>query len=97
LTLGFAKLWFVFNLRDHDAKFWRNDITTNGWLWAAIGLCIVLLLAAVYAPGLSNVLQAVPPGPVGWLWLLLLSAAPVLIGLFAPRIRFHSSAEPEEK
>jgi len=93
LTLAFAKLWFVLNLRDHDAPLVKNDVTQNGWLWAAVGLCIALLLAAVYLPGLNDVLQTVAPSATGWLVVLLLSLGPAVIGLFAPGIRFHSQGD----
>lgn len=96
LTLAFSKLWFVFNLRDHDASAWDNDITRNGWLWGALGLCVVLLIAAVFAPGLSDVLQTVSPGAEGWTLVAVLSIAPVIIGLFAPKIHFHPQAFPNQ-
>ncbi len=97
LTLGLSKLWFVFNLRDHDASPWDNDITRNGWLWGALALCVVLLLAAVYLPVLSDVLQTVPPGPRGWILAILLSMAPAVIGLFAPKIHFHPHTKKESE
>jgi Ca2+-transporting ATPase len=99
LTLAFGKLWFVLNLRDHDAKRFDNDIVRNGWLWAATGLCIVILLAAVYLPGLSEVLQTMAPDPSGWALILALSLAPAVIGLSAPGIRFHRASEtsPEQE
>ncbi len=93
LTLAFAKLFFVFNLRDPGASLFNNDITRNGWLWSAIGLCVALLMAAVYLPGLSTVLQTVPPSPAGWLLILALSATPAIIGLLAPRIQFHGKPQ----
>lgn len=89
LTLALAKLWFVFNLRDHNASTFDNDIVRNGWLWSAIGLCLILLAAALYLPGLSDVLETVPPGGTGWIAIITLSLLPALIGLFAPGIHFH--------
>jgi P-type Ca2+ transporter type 2C len=80
LTLAFAKLWFVFHLREPDSGVVRNDIVGNPWIWAALALCVVLLLAAVYAPGLSTLLTTVRPGPSGWLAILALSALPTLAG-----------------
>jgi Ca2+-transporting ATPase len=92
LTLALGKLWFVFNLRDHDAPRLDNDIVRNGWLWGAIGLCLVLLAAAVYLPILSTVLQTVPPSGTGWIVILALSILPALIGLFVPGIHFQSGS-----
>jgi len=80
LTLGFAKLWFVLNLRDRGTTLFSNDITRNGWVWGAIALCAALLAAAVYVPGLSTLLKTKPPGTNGWLCLLGMSLLPVVIG-----------------
>jgi P-type Ca2+ transporter type 2C len=80
LTLGFAKLWFVLNLREPDSPVWDNDVVRNGWVWGAIVLCAGLLLAAVYAPGLSTLLTTRAPGAGGWLCVLGLSLVPVLLG-----------------
>jgi Ca2+-transporting ATPase len=76
LTLGLAKLWFVFNLRDPDARLADDDVLTNPWIWSSIAVCIGLLGAAVYAPGLSYVLETRP------LWL---SGVGVALGMsFVP-------------
>lgn len=96
LTLALGKLWFVFNLRDHDASRFDNDIVRNGWLWAAIGLCLVFLAAAIYLPVLSGVLETVPPGGTGWIVIVILSLLPALIGLFVPGIRFHAVGKRNE-
>jgi len=80
LTIAFAKLWFVLNLRDRDSTLLSNDVIRNPWMWGAIGVCIALLLAAVYLPGLSDVLQTRPLDATAWLIVLLLSALPMLAG-----------------
>lgn len=97
LTLGFAKLWFVLNLRDHDAHWYDNDIVRNRWVWGAIAFCVVLLLAAVYLPGLSDVLQTRGPGWQGWMIVVLISLAPAVLGLFVPGIRFHGAHTSKAK
>jgi Ca2+-transporting ATPase len=80
LTLAFAKLWFVLNLRDPVSPVWDNDVVRNPWVWGAIGLCAGLLLAAVYAPGLSTLLKTRPPGAAGWLCMLGMSLVPLVVG-----------------
>ncbi|MEJ2747581.1 MAG: cation-transporting P-type ATPase, partial [Anaerolineae bacterium] len=91
LTLAFAQLWHVFNMRDNDTGIFRNDITRNPYVWGALALCTGLLLAAVYLPVLSGVLQTVPPGVDGWGLVIGLSLVPLLIGqvwkVFAHRLR----------
>lgn len=91
LTLALAKLWFVFNLRDRGTKVWHNDVISNKWMWGAWGMCLVLLLAAVYLGPLAFLLQTVPPGIDGWAVIILLSLIPVVLGVFLPGIRFYSS------
>jgi Ca2+-transporting ATPase len=80
LTLAFAKLWFVLNLREPETRLWDNDVIRNGWVWGATLLCIVLLLSAVYLPGLSTLLQTQPPGFAGWLCVLVMSLVPLVFG-----------------
>lgn len=80
LTLAFSKLWFVFNLRDPDSRFLSNDIVRNPWTWAALTFCIALLLAAVYAPGLSDVLRTIPLTAGQWGTVLGISLIPFIVG-----------------
>ncbi len=90
LTLGFSKLWFVLNLRDRNTSFWKNDITANPWIWGAWGVCIVLLVVAVYLGLLAGVLQTTAPGVVGWTVILGAGLLPAVIGIFVPGIHFYS-------
>ena len=92
LTLAFGKLWFVFNLRGAGTSFFNNEILNNRYVAGSILLCIVLLLAAVYLPGLSGVLETRPPGFSGWLLLLGMSLIPFAIG---QGIRAFQSGAPE--
>ncbi len=87
LTLAFAKLWFVLNLRGSHTTLLKNAIISNPWMWAAVAFCIILLLAAVYMPGLSGLLGTTPPGVGGWVAVALLSILPALAGqiIFAVR------------
>jgi Ca2+-transporting ATPase len=80
LTLAFAQLWHVFNMRDRDSGFIDNEIVRNPWVWGALALCTALLIAAVYLPGLSSLLSVVNPGVEGWLLVMAASALPWLIG-----------------
>ncbi len=80
LTLAFGKLWFVFNLRNPGSRMLRNDIVRNPYIAGSILLCAVLLMAAVYLPGLSGILQTRPPGLQGWLLILGMSLIPFVWG-----------------
>jgi len=80
LTLAFAQLWHVFNMRSPDAGVFVNEITKNKYVWGALALCTVLLLLAVYVPGFSHVMKLNSPGAVGWSVVLGFSLIPLFIG-----------------
>jgi Ca2+-transporting ATPase len=79
LTLAFSRQWHVFNMRDWGSSFIRNDITRNKFVWGAIGLCLVLLLLAIFVPFLSSALGIVPLGTTPWFLILGMSLAPTVI------------------
>ena len=80
LTLAFSKLWFTYNLRHPGSGFLNNDIVRNPYVAGAIVLCVILLLASVYVPGLSGLLKTEHPGPRGWLIILGMSLLPFVLG-----------------
>ena len=80
LTLAFAQLWHVFNMRDPDASIIRNEVTQNPYVWGALALCIALLLAAVYVPFLANLLGVVNPTLEGWALVIGASLMPLILG-----------------
>lgn len=80
LILGFAQVWHVLDMAGPRSRILRNEVTRNVWVWAAILVCVGLLLAAVYVPPLAAVLTIVNPGAEGWAVILPLSFAPVVIG-----------------
>jgi len=80
LTLALAQLWHVFNLRDPNTNWWRNDIVGNRYIWGAIALCVALLHVALRVPVLANVLDLVNPGPMGLLVALAMSLLPLVAG-----------------
>jgi Ca2+-transporting ATPase len=80
LTLAFAQLWHVFNVRDVGSSLVRNDITQNPFVWGALALCTGLLVGAVYLPGLSFVLKLADPGITGWTLVLVMSLVPFVGG-----------------
>ena len=83
LTLAFAQLWQVFNMRASGSKPFRNEVTRNPWVWAALLLCTVLLVAPAYFPPIGNVLSLVPPTSTMWAIILCASFAPLLLVQFA--------------
>jgi Ca2+-transporting ATPase len=79
LTLAFAQLWHVFDMRGPTSGVLRNEITRNAWVWGALLLCTALILAAVFVPPLATLLEVTRPTPQGWLLVAAASLAPVAV------------------
>ena len=80
LCFGFTRLWHVFNMRSRRGGVIGNAVVRSPVVWGAIGIGIVLLLAAVWVPGLNTVLGTQVPTARGWLLLLGFSLVPLLVG-----------------
>ncbi len=78
-TLALAQVWHVFNMRDGTSPRFKNEITRNPFVWAAVAICLVLVFAAVYVPLLADVLSLTAPGPAGWALILVASVLPALV------------------
>jgi Ca2+-transporting ATPase len=79
-TLALSQLWHVFNMRQHRSSIYNNDVVRNPYVWGAIFLSILLLLAAVYIPFLANVLGLAAPGLPGWSLIIAMSLIPLAVG-----------------
>ncbi|MDY0045724.1 MAG: HAD-IC family P-type ATPase, partial [Syntrophales bacterium] len=88
LTLAFARLWHVFNMRDNDSPVIRNDVTRNPFVWGALVLCALLLIAALYLPGISTALSMVNPKAAGWSIIIGMSLIPLVIGQAIKRLGY---------
>ena len=80
LALALAQVWHVFDMRDRGSHPLRNDVMRNRWVWGAIALCLLLLVAAVHGPLLPAVLGTEDPGLAGWALALGASFVPTLLG-----------------
>jgi Ca2+-transporting ATPase len=80
LTLAFAQLWHIFNMRAAKTSVLSNDVTSNRFVWGALGLCTALLILVVYVPFMANVLKLSNPGWAGWLLVLAASSLTCIIG-----------------
>lgn len=87
LTLAFAQLWHVSNVRERHRSPWRNEVVRNPWVWGALGLCVGLLIASVYVPVLASVLSVVDPGPRGWGLVIGMSLLPLILGQLGKLVR----------
>ena len=81
LTLALAQLWHVFNMRGLTSSLLDNEITRNVWIWAALALCVGLLLIASHVPSAAQMLHLVVPDFQMWGIVLAMSLVPLLSGL----------------
>jgi len=80
VTLALSQLWNVFNVRLPSGRVMVNEVTGNPWVWGAIAVCIGLIAAALWVPGLSDVLKLPHPGRAGLILALAASFIPLIIG-----------------
>jgi len=94
MTMALGQLWHVFNMRSRKAPIFRNQITGNPFVWAAIALCLVIILLAAAVPPIAAVLHIATLDRAGWQAVLIASLIPLLIAqaakIFAAR---RNSAE----
>ncbi|MCE9608239.1 MAG: cation-transporting P-type ATPase, partial [Planctomycetia bacterium] len=77
MTLALAQVFHVFNARSQIRSAFTNRLFTNGWLWAAVGVCLLLQAAAVYLPLLQLVLHTAPPTVSDWGVIAACSLLPI--------------------
>jgi len=80
LTLALAQLWHIFNMRGRGTTLLDNEVVKNAFVWAALALCVALLLVAVYVPFFAGILSLTNPGLKGWLLILAASSLTCVIG-----------------
>jgi len=80
LTLAFAQLWHVFNMRERGSGLTQNAMVKNPFVWGALVLCTFLLLLTIYVPLLSTVLKVANPGMIGMALVLGMSFLPLVFG-----------------
>ncbi len=79
LTLAFAQLWHVFNMRSPQSNIVVNEVTRNPWTWGSFALCTLLLVLPPYLPPAAHVLHLVPPDATMWTIILAMSIAPLVV------------------
>ncbi len=77
MTLSFSQVFHVFNARSQTRSAFTDRLFTNGWLWGAVGICLLLQFAAVYIPLLQTVLHTVPPTVPEWGLIAVCSLFPL--------------------
>ncbi|RZM78717.1 cation-translocating P-type ATPase [Leptolyngbya iicbica] len=80
MTLAFARLWHIFNMRSAGTGLLKNEVVRNPYVWGALVICTGILLAAVYVPGLSDALGTTGLTPRAWGLVLGFSLIPLILG-----------------
>lgn len=96
LTIGFAQLFNVFNMRSPESGVLSNDVVTNKYVLGSVALCTGLLLVAVYVPGLADVLAVSAPGSPGWMLVAGASIIPLIVGQIMLVIRGRAATPGSE-
>ncbi|MFY9823320.1 MAG: cation-transporting P-type ATPase [Thermoanaerobaculia bacterium] len=85
LTLAFAQLWHVFNVRARGSSLLAREVAGNRYAWGAILLCATMLLLAVYVPPAARALRLADPGVRGWGVVTVMSLVPLAVGTLLRR------------
>ncbi|GAA4412891.1 cation-transporting P-type ATPase [Nibrella viscosa] len=78
-SLSFAQLLHVFNLYSGHGHFFRNEVTSNKYIWWALVICILILVLTYYVPFLSEVLSIQPMTNQALLLIVAAGIVPVLV------------------
>jgi Ca2+-transporting ATPase len=73
-TLMMFQLFNVLNARSDERSAFR-DLFTNHWLWAAIGLSLLLHVAVIYLPFLQEAFSTVSLSAADWLSCVLVASS----------------------
>jgi len=79
MTLALAQVFHAFDARSQNRSVFTSRLFTNGWLWGAVAICLILQAAAVYLPLLQRVLYTVPPTTSEWAVIAVCSLLPVAV------------------
>ena len=80
LTLGFAQVFHVFNMRLLKSSVLKNDVVNNPYVWGAIGICTGLLGMAILLAPLRNLFHLALPSKEGWAMIAIGSLFPLVVG-----------------
>ncbi len=79
MTLALAQVFHAFNARSQKRSAFTRRLFTNGWLWAAVAICLILQVTAVYVPLLQRVLHTAAPTTSDWGVIVVCSLMPVAV------------------
>jgi Ca2+-transporting ATPase len=77
--LSGCQLARAYTNRSERASLFSLGVFSNRWMQYAVAVSSVLLLAAVYVPGMNTVFNAVPLTPAHWAYLAPLLFVPAVV------------------
>ena len=93
-TWARASVMNAINARSQRRSAFTSRLFTNGWLWGAVVICLLLQIAAVYLPLLQKVLHTVPPTVSDWGLIAVCSLMPVAVVEFVKVIQRVATRNP---
>jgi Ca2+-transporting ATPase len=66
-SLAVSQLLHVFNMREPGERVFSNQVTRNPYIWMALGICIVALVAGYFIPVLKETLSFETLSSLQWL------------------------------
>jgi Ca2+-transporting ATPase len=79
MTLALVQVFHTFNARSQVGSAFTAKLFTNGWLWAAVAVCLLLQVAAVHIPFLQTVLHTTSLTATDWGVVLGFSVIPIAV------------------
>ena len=79
MTLTFTNVLHVFNARSQTRSAFTDRLFTNGWLWGAVLMGVLLQISAVYVPFLQVVLHTVPLTAADWGVVAACALSPIAV------------------
>lgn len=97
LTLAFAQLWHVFNMRDARSGWVVNAVSRNPFVWAALTVSSAFLLAVVFIEPFAEVLELQPPSMTAWNLIIAMSLAPLIPGQIGKAVTAYMQRRKNER
>jgi Ca2+-transporting ATPase len=94
MTLALTQVFHAFNARSQKRSAFNSRLFTNGWLWTAVLICLMLQTAAVYVPLLRRVLHTVVPAASDWGVIAACSLLPLAVVEFVKAMQRIVARKP---
>ena len=90
-TLVLTQLLNVFNTPLRNKSFFRNKVVSNPWVWAALAVCILIMVAAYFIPFSKQALSLVTLSWTHFKWVLIFGFLALMLTQILKRLVFATS------